>query len=144
MPREPQFRRDAPKGADPCPAAERGEFEDRDREVPIDGIALRQVGEICGGFGPRNFDRPVARRDKPGDGVQERGLAGAVRPDDRRQRARCEDAGHGLDGDAFAVSHREFPQCHAPASDVAQPGSGRIPVAGFAHPLRWSMAPVFR
>ena len=37
----PQFRRDAPEGADPCPAAERGELKDRDREVPVDGIALR-------------------------------------------------------------------------------------------------------
>jgi hypothetical protein len=42
-----------------------------------------------------------------------------------------EDAGHSLDGDTFAVAHREFPQCHAAASDVAQPASGRIPVAGY-------------
>ena len=44
-------------------------------------------------------DLALARRDEPGDQVEQRGLAGAVRPDQADQLMRVDVAGDGIDRD---------------------------------------------
>ena len=78
--------------ADPEPgvAAHHHDLADGHRELPVDGLGLGHVGDVAGpppGGPPRTVDRPAERLDEPGDQLEERALAGAVRADDRQQRA---------------------------------------------------------
>ena len=73
-------------------AAHHHDLADGHRELPVDGLGLRQVGDRPGGgAGWPAEDRQAAGRrpDEAGDELEERALAGPVRADDGQQRARA-------------------------------------------------------
>ena len=70
--------------------------------------------------GAGKLDVPVPAGDEPGDGVQERRLAGAVRPDDGHPRA-------GRDGEVDPVQQPGAAQLDAHAVD-GEPGRHRRPI----------------
>ena len=77
-------------------APERDDIGDRHR--PVEDVALGQVGDPPRALGERHLPErgPVdqnlaARRDEAGDGLEQRRLAGAVRPDDHNDLAAPDD-----------------------------------------------------
>ena len=82
---------------------------DRHREAPVDELRLRHVGDATGLLAGRvaeDLDAAVPRPQQPGHELEQRALAGAVRPDDRQQRARLDGEVHVLERDPVAVADR--------------------------------------
>ena len=64
---------------------------DRHREVPVDDLRLRDVGDATrrdAGAPPRTSTRPATAAEQPGDDLEQRALAGTVRSDHGEERAR--------------------------------------------------------
>ena len=100
-------RTDAAEDADPAPMAELDHVEHRDRKAAIDVGLLRQVGDL-GAPDRTELDPPGERPQQPDDGLQQRGLAGAVGADDGRQRTRAEAAAEVMDRGMAVIAEREI------------------------------------
>ena len=75
---------------EPRVAAHHRHLADRHREVPIDRLGLRQVGDGTGSRARRSTEdgkSPGRRSDQSGDQLEQRALAGPVRPHHRDQLA---------------------------------------------------------
>jgi len=126
-----------------CPAPRRGDSRP-DREVPVDGIALRGgvVGSQSEGGLLNLISIEPTWRGQERRWVQER-VCRRRSPRRSPQRAQREDAGHSIDGNAFAVCPPWFVVSRHPRRRRAA-GIGRIPFAGFGHRSTGPRAPVFR
>jgi len=77
-----------PPGTQTRVAAHHRDVPDADRERPVDQLGLRHVGDPPGrltGGQPERLDSAGGWRHEPGNQLQERALAAAVRPEDRDQ-----------------------------------------------------------
>ena len=81
----PHGRRPAAEPPDMGVAAHQDDIPHGDRKVPVDHFALRDVGDARphgdGGLAEQR-DRPAHDRHEAEDGLEERALAPAIRPDD--------------------------------------------------------------
>ncbi len=98
---------DRPTEPDERDAPHHHDIADRDRKCPVHDLGLWHVGDPLGGQPwrrPEDLDRAGERLEQPGDGLQERALAGAVRADDCEQRPDRDLEVHRVQGDAVAVA----------------------------------------
>ena len=90
-------------------AAHHHHLPDGHREVPVDGLGLGHVGDPRAAT-PRlpaeHLDAARERLEQPGDDLEERALAGAVRADDRQQRSAPDIEVDVGEGDAARRSRR--------------------------------------
>jgi len=101
-------------------AAHHDDVPHGDREPPVDELGLGDIGHPARLLACRmaeHLDAAGHRRQEPGHEPQQGALAGAVRPDDREQRARLDGEVDPLEGDAIAVA----------GGDPAQPDIGMGP-----------------
>ena len=94
-PRDSLSRRGARKGRDPDVVEEREGGKDvgaleRAREAQVRDAMRGRPGDLAS----VERDRPGSRRERAGEQVEERRFPGAVRPDDRMQRARLDREAH--------------------------------------------------
>ena len=83
------------------------------RERPVHELGLRDVGDPtrrCPRGGPEDLDRPGPRLEDPGDQLEERRLAAAVRPEDREERAGRDLEIDVLQSQLIAVAGRYVPE----------------------------------
>jgi hypothetical protein len=76
---------------------------ERAAKAAVGALRHRLVGDV----GAIQLHRALARAELPGDEIEVGRLARAVRPDDRRQRARLECAADVVDGDVAAEADRQ-------------------------------------
>ena len=124
----------AAQAADPARrgvAAHLDDLADRDREVPVDGLALGHVGHpphrLAGAGGPRTVDATGVGGHEPERGAQQGRLARAVRADDGRHGARRE---RGVD----VPEHRSGPVGHGHVRELER---GDVPGGCHAASCGW-------
>ncbi|MFT3853161.1 MAG: hypothetical protein QM733_10545 [Ilumatobacteraceae bacterium] len=100
--------------ADLAVAAHQHDLQDADRELPVEDVGLRHVGDLAAGAlrrGAEHLDGAGDDRHEAEDRLDQRGLAGPVRPDQRERAAFGHRAGDAAD-DRVAVVCRGHPVEH--------------------------------
>jgi len=104
---------DGAERAQPGGMAQRHHVQAGDREAAIQRARLRQQGDVPGQQAAA-VDPPLRRLVQSGDGAQQRGLAGTIRPDDGGQAARRQAAGQAQHRRLAAVAERQAVELDRP------------------------------
>ncbi len=98
---------DAAEQAGAAPQPHRHHVVDVDRKAAVDLGDLRQIGDVLR-LQPPRVDRAGERLEHPDHALEQRRLAGAVRPDHRHQRAGCDRAVEMMHGRMAVVAERQI------------------------------------
>jgi hypothetical protein len=99
---------DWPPAADAAVGAHQHEVAHGGRQGPVNTVALGHVDDPVARVGAERLavdDPPLVDRDQPGDRLQQRALAGAVRPHQREHLAGVQRERHVVERQPVAVGH---------------------------------------